>query len=317
MVIGGLYILHNDWDEASRINYNLKRYERQFPISRLELETIKKNLIKYKEKNGSFPSNEEGLSVLNNVKEEYRENNPENAYSGHPPGPYISNNLILSSFKLPYIYENRTGLPKEAFSHSPAERDTGNYYSTKVADGIYVYCAGMLRFYDDYIALKEQFRKNRWIIIVTGISMIISGLILLAIFSKRLSEEKLITITGILWIAIGVLAITIMAFTGFLFFAFFAGIMILLTKWISISPAGIFRAIKIAVLIILAAISALFFGAGNLVSCYRPAPVGQWRRKALYPDYLELLAKYRDNKVIKQETFYKIKQILDSELEHE
>ena len=49
---------------------------------------------------------------------------------------------VLSPWLLPYVYENRRGLPGSAFADSPVNRDPQRRYSVEVDDGIYLSSVG-------------------------------------------------------------------------------------------------------------------------------------------------------------------------------
>jgi len=49
---------------------------------------------------------------------------------------------VLSPWLLPYVYENRRGLPESAFADSPVNRDPQRRYSVEVDDGIYLSSVG-------------------------------------------------------------------------------------------------------------------------------------------------------------------------------
>jgi hypothetical protein len=60
---------------------------------------------------------------------------------------------VLSPWQMPYVYENRRGASKAAFTDSPVERYFAGRYSVKVDDGIYLWSVGAQQYADEYHTL--------------------------------------------------------------------------------------------------------------------------------------------------------------------
>lgn len=300
----------------------LARYEASLSTCRNELKLIKRHLLDYQKEHGSFPTNDESLLAVNALADSLPVfEDTEYVQAGMYPS--TTDYAVLSSYGMPFVYENRIGLSKKAFLYSPIYCDSVGKYTIKVADDVYVYDVGMIRLYEEYSKIKNIARGNPFIFnsaIVTVISSIlILGLIVLFVFSKTIQPKIARYVTVFLLIAIMTSLLILLHLSSFSQggFTITTGFMLLFALWISITTPGITRAARIGVFIILGVLTSFFVVPDVRVNCYLPAPVGRWRRKDLYPQYIELLAKYRDHEVIKPATFRKIKNALDSEFEKE
>jgi hypothetical protein len=77
---------------------------------------------------------------------------------------------VLSPWLVPYVYENRRGVPPAAFDGSPVDGDWWGRYSLKVDDGVYVACVGGQ-------ARTQELNSSRLI----GSAFLAAGLALLAL----------------------------------------------------------------------------------------------------------------------------------------
>jgi hypothetical protein len=131
------------------------KYEHEPPHLRGELRLLRehmgrvvKGLEKWHERQGRWPTNGEGLTVLHPKGPNVRDlRDPEQVLNsrlgGDPFGSdrylFLSDAGLLTPHLVPYLYENRNDAPPGAFEGSPVEDDGGREWSAAVADGIYVW----------------------------------------------------------------------------------------------------------------------------------------------------------------------------------
>jgi len=104
-------------------------------------------LSRYKASHGSPKNEEELLAALDlyrpaedpadSVRYETKV-----AITSRPSVFPLRKGQVLSPWWMPYVYENRRGLPAEGFAGSPADTDTARRYSVKVGEYVYVSSIG-------------------------------------------------------------------------------------------------------------------------------------------------------------------------------
>ncbi|MBI5779753.1 MAG: type II secretion system protein GspG [Planctomycetes bacterium] len=250
------------------------------------LQIISKHLKLYRTKNNRYPTNDEGLAVLSELKaqliEEYaylpapmgkQPKDKGSVYYGLQGGMCPFESGILSSWFEPFVYENRNGLPENLFSDSPVNKYKGGLYSIRVADGIYVYSVGAISYYQDYIdALAKRTRTRIIVWCLPFISFILLNIFLyLFIKANKLSNRN----PAKLWIKLIKIA---------------GGIIIILGTVL----IGLKKPMQ------------------NTVSCYSMAPYFDLsRRPEIISQYNDLLDKYHQQGIIKDATYQKTRKAMD------
>lgn len=259
---------------------------------RENLLTLSKILSYYKEKNGSYPSNDEQLTQIPLFKEiaksrpghytldaKFKTDLPAvhktfdeiiNASAGYNYRECISisDSVVLSPYSVPYILENRSGQPEEKFKNSPLNDKipAREKYSVEVDKGIFIYSPAIL-----YHAHAQANHADK----IKAFSLF-----------KTLSQ-----------IAGAILAILFLSSFNF-------------------STVKVFIISSIEAIIGLAAIGVAFLIATqNYTSCYRPSSFDLPPRN---PNTLnlcsEILEKYKQNGIINESSYQKFKNALTKEL---
>jgi len=337
VAFNALYWAHRS---VNRYRNLVEYFDTAFKALKDDREEMKKRLLEFKTWTGRYPTNDEGLSVVAYSLEEQ---------TTAPGFMNYRGNLHLNKFEsaefseAPYIYENRIGLPKNSFKHSPVKKDPKEYYSTKIDDNIFIYSIGALALYERYIESSPIFSFYFKITIFCLIEILLLFLFVLfsvnnrakAIAKSRAAKytlRSLLALCGILLIFLicldprqtyyslrnKILDPLLWTHRNESIYYYVAAAFVLLIALLIISELtsekkSLLRFGKYAMYFLFAAVTAFTFQS-SFVTCYPPFHVAGWRRKESYSKYLELLAKYRDSKVIKQETFDQIKQTLDLEL---
>ncbi len=78
---------------------------------------------------------------------------------------------VLTPWLVPYLYENRTGLPASAFGDSPCDRDSRRRFSAKVDDGVFVYSTGGELFAAEYDVSWWEYYGPR----MAGVAMLLAA----------------------------------------------------------------------------------------------------------------------------------------------
>ena len=257
-----------------------------------DLLDIARHLKAYRAKNNRYPTNDEGLTVLSELKtrliEEYsylpvpmgkRPKGKGSVYYGSLGGMCSFEGGILSSWFEPFIYENRNGLPENLFSDSPVNNDRWEFYSIRVDDGIYVYSLSAIAYYHDYVnalAKRSRTRLIVWCLLAIAFALL-NIFIYLFIRLKKPSNSQ-------------------PAKLGFKLIKTIGGIIIILG----------------AVLIGLK--KPYTYNYKETAMCYDPVPnfdLDLSRRPEIISQYNDLLDKYNQRGVINQVTYQKIKKALD------
>lgn len=124
---------------------------------------IKGHLIQFENQNGRYPTNDEGLSVLDGLRTKIKELDIEydNSYYEMRNGEIRRfDSEILSPWYVPFIYENRRGQNENMFSESPVNNDHGENYSVRVDEGIFVYSSGAIDSFKTYTLFKMRLYKG-------------------------------------------------------------------------------------------------------------------------------------------------------------
>lgn len=131
----------------------LRRIPHRLETTRDQLKLIADQLHEHHKVKGVYPTNDQGLmSIKNKVITKQRKLNMADfsrqayAYSRMRVRP----SGLLSIWGDPFIYENRNGLSKSAFSHSGVNVDKEQIYSIQVDDGIYVWSLSAQQQYNRY-----------------------------------------------------------------------------------------------------------------------------------------------------------------------
>lgn len=172
-----------------KYSYEPGWYNGHFRTMREHLQTITQELKVYLSRNGKYPDNNEGLAALTEFRAKLagdrydlpepmgklpKEYNERRSGSSREMVAYGAG--ILSPWFEPFIYENRTGLDEKLFADSPATLDTGRNYSVKVDEGIYIYSAGTMLFYQKYKWLMIEM----WSVQIIFFSLLILFIVLFA-----------------------------------------------------------------------------------------------------------------------------------------
>ena len=237
----------------------------------------------YYEKNKQYPDNNEGLTVLTELRARLIK---EQAYLPPPigscqedcngkygvadEGMVSFDGGILSPWLEPFVYENRRGLEKNIFADSPVNRDKKQYYSIKVDDEIYVYSVGAMMYYHDYARVMAK--RNMTHIIVWSIPVLSFVLLILFIWlfikAKRPTDKLPKWWLKPLKVTVGIL-------------------MLLLSVIIGLKKHEVYE-----------------------ISCYMILSNNFLHRPKMISQYNVLLDKYRQRGVITDATYQKIKQSL-------
>ncbi|HLD36619.1 MAG TPA: type II secretion system protein GspG [Planctomycetota bacterium] len=200
LAIGGLFC------NNPKYTYEPSWYKGHLRTMQKHLATISQGLKSYYAKNNRYPDNNEGLTVLDNIRK-----NPElpDEYEYERRGRDIKvfEAGILSPWLTPFVYENRRGFPPELFQGSPATDDSGQHYSVRVDEGIYVYSLGTRMTYVEYKWLLVKM----WAVRI-GILLILVMFIML--FRKAKKPDKQVLIKRILKTFGGVILILISLLVG-------------------------------------------------------------------------------------------------------
>ncbi|MHC4661669.1 MAG: hypothetical protein ACYS8W_08260 [Planctomycetota bacterium] len=277
------------------LEYDKEYCDEYFKVYRAELAAVKKFLLQYKAKYGDFPTNNEGLNTeklykiilsdpaaiqpgnTGGIKYEnlqaygaYNVKNPRGTFSK----AILADSGLLSVRYVPYIYENRRCTERAKFTRSVVDDDPDNFYSIKVADGIYVWSIGA---YMRYSAINVLVLEKNTAILLTAGGLVILALIFFTLYIYRYRTEnrkkpKSIPLT-VLKSAIGISAIAGASFLGVLRPTYF--------------------------------------------SCYMRAALGpdySYRIAEMLTKYQQILEKYREKGIIKQEVYDKLKAAMEKEL---
>jgi hypothetical protein len=268
-------------------------YEVHLRIIREDLEDIANHLHRFEKENGRYPTNDEGLLVLEALKAKwsvslesmheisfeelknkygFTQKEIERKLMGprlwalrRREAPYqpVSEAGILSPWDIPYVYENRKGLSKDSFADSPATLDTGRNYSLQVDEDIYVYCVGAMIHYEEYVSLIREMYIVR---MVTGALIAVFTVLFFVFRPKRASRSRIVTAAKVAGATAAVLG------------------------------------------------SAFIAWAPNSVTCYIMRYFGEWRRPQMLAKYEELLERYRQRGVISDEAAAKVRKALSEEM---
>lgn len=106
----------------------------------------------------------------------------------------------LTPWLVPYLYENRVGLPASAFGDSPCNRDSRRRFSVRVDDGVFVYTTGGQLFASEYDASWWEYYGPR----MAGAAMLLAAAFCVALLWRAWR-----------WRAVyGIIAIVASAFAG-------------------------------------------------------------------------------------------------------
>ena len=166
--------------------------KRRCMILKEQMTTITQHLKSYYTQNNHYPTNDEGLTVLNDLREELAKqqyglpapmgiaSNPEymtHYYRMPHREEMVSFECgILSPLLDPFIYENRRGLAKNLFTDSPLNQDTDGNYSLKVTDGIYLYSSSALFYHNRYLEYRSDKIKYMIYAILSALLTLIIGI---------------------------------------------------------------------------------------------------------------------------------------------
>jgi hypothetical protein len=340
------------WEQIPVDGYRseIERFDIAFKAMRNDRKEMKERLLEFKTKNNRYPTNDEGLSVVARSEGELTTVPGFLNYREDPLHSRQYEGRIVDIVEAPYIYENRIGLSQSAFEQSPVKNDPKEYYSTTIDDNVYIYSVGALALYESYLYRTKSSPMISFYVKIAIFCFIETLLLFLfAFFSiKARSVETaepqeirygfsiFLSLCAILFVVfVCHIGLTRMSdffdyrnFRPFyrtykndaLYYCSVASIVILIIMLIISELTSvkkpIYRLSRYCAYFLFAVITALIFQPAY-ITCYETSHIFGWRRKESYPKYLELLAKYRDSRVIKQETFDKIKQALDLELEKE
>lgn len=162
------------WVQARDRKLGLQRIPPLLSYNHKHLKAIAQHLRQYQKATGHYPSNDQGLLVVDNL---VRDSTTYSATADYAKTRYLraSNSGIITLWGEPFIYENREGFPASAFADSEATRDTEQKYSIKVDNGVYVWS----------IAADQQYHKYKvWILRLRILfaAVIAASLILLATY---------------------------------------------------------------------------------------------------------------------------------------
>jgi hypothetical protein len=90
----------------------------------------------------------------------------------------LEDGIVLSPWLFPYVYENRAGLPAEAFRDSPAGIAGATDFSIRVDEGVFISSIGDLRMHEEWSA-KERTILNR-IAAFLGVLCVLGALLVIA-----------------------------------------------------------------------------------------------------------------------------------------
>jgi len=244
-------------------------------------QTIAKHLKTYHDKQGRYPDNNEGLTILTDLRKELVDKqtslpSPMGTYEDKFNwGYYIPKYAemvsfdggILSPWFEPFIYENRNGLDETLFTDSPVNYDKERSYCIEVDKGIYVYSMGAVMYYQKYCLLLKEKQRNE----ILQVVILIVGPILTLIF---------------IWLFIR-------------------------AKKVVNKPRPLWRTLKWVGSVILVLISLGSWSMVTITTCYVMTSFGLHSRPRMIKEYNALLEKYHQRGVINQQTYQKIKTALD------
>ncbi|MBN8458924.1 MAG: hypothetical protein J0M04_13905 [Verrucomicrobia bacterium] len=110
------------------------------------------NIARFHTAEGRLPANAEELS-LEVLPEDYAnedDRRTEIAITSNNQLFFLAPGCVLDPSLTPYVYENRNGLEKGAFSTSPADSDLRRKFSRNPAPGIFVYSLNARDYYHTY-----------------------------------------------------------------------------------------------------------------------------------------------------------------------
>lgn len=155
-----------------QFDYEPSYYKHNLSKIREQLDILKVQLHKHKEKYGNYPSNDEGLLALDEIKPIYAEELRMLRYSKNctyliPLRPnyhemIVSEAGVMSPWRVPFVYENRRGLDESLFEDSLANEDIERNYSVQIDDDVYIYSVGGMIFYHEYKSLIFQMFLGRF-----------------------------------------------------------------------------------------------------------------------------------------------------------
>ena len=185
--------------------YETRWYEIHLDTIKEHLDTVSKELKGYYAKNSRYPDNNEGLAVLTDFRKRLAERDEclpppigiakddslrhqvAATLRGRDRELFAFDEGVLSPWFVPFVYENRRGLKRELFTDSPATEDSGQNYSIKVDDGIYVYSVGARIFYKEYKHLLIEMWTAYIVVLI-----ILLVFIFLFIKAKRFTKQSLL-----------------------------------------------------------------------------------------------------------------------------
>jgi len=250
-----------------------------------DLLDIAKHLKAYRAKNNRYPTNDEGLTVLSELKaqliEEYeylpvpmgkRPKGKGSAYYGSLGGMCSFEGGILSLWFEPFIYENRNGLPGNLFNDSPVNNDKEGLYSIRVDKGVYVYSVGAISYYQDYVDALAKRTRTRIIVWCLPVISFILLIIFIYLFIRAKNPGNKTT------------------------------------KWL----VKLLKVVGGILMILISIIIGLRKPEEVTITCYKMASMFNLeRRPEIISQYNNLLDKYNQRGVISQDTYRKIKKALD------
>jgi hypothetical protein len=276
LAIGGFYC--NSLRDNPKYIYEPGYYKGHLNTIKKHLQTISAHLQKYNLQNGRYPDNNEGLTVLEDLKKELigkqkrllppmGSDDSGAEYYHRDVGEMASfEGGILSPWFEPFMYENRRNLPANMFVDSPANQDEEQNYSIKVDESIYVYSMKAALYSQEYSLLMKEVERARLSQKIIKIAMII----LIIIFVYLFIRAKRSVAKQVWWV-----------------------------KTLKICGSG---------LVFLT--SLIIGGIETRVTCYIMDIFDLGRHPEMISQYTALLDKYRQRGVITDATYQKIKQSL-------
>jgi hypothetical protein len=116
---------------------------------RKNLQIVNDALHEFRDQNGRYPTNEEGIASAMPADSIWKDSIKER------PRVKLGAAGMISPWGVPYVYENRIGLDPQLFADSPVQNDKGHYYSNKVDEDVFVYSIGCIPVAQEYIKLNR------------------------------------------------------------------------------------------------------------------------------------------------------------------
>lgn len=265
----------------NKYTYEPSWYKGHLSEIQKQLKEIKTELQEYNKNNSRYPTSDEGLSVLDDLKARLQEKYPDKSFEKYiydnidtygtmDEAPYkdirFSKAGILDYWAMPYVYENRSEKNSSIFKDSPVNSDHLGSYSIKVDNDIYVYSVGAIRFYNEY----NKIRIEKYSLIGLSLTLLIVFIVLYRKARKKEEIKKENIFITIIRVSLSTVAIIVAIAAG------------------------------------------MFFG--NPVTCY---VMSRFDKREYRPEmismYNNIIEKYFKSGVIKEETYNKMKKTMDEE----